>query len=107
MKKHDVAPSVRKFTPPKASGKTTLPNTPGRQAAQAKYNSQPEQIKRRAQRNKARRIAMKEGLVRKGDGKDVDHKNGNTANESASNLRVEAASVNRHFNRRSKRTKNG
>lgn len=34
-----------------------------------------EQKKRRAQRNAARREAMKEGRVRKGDGKEVDHIN--------------------------------
>lgn len=85
--------------------KTTLPNTPGRQAAQAKYNAKPEQKKRRAQRNKARRIEERKGLVHKGDGKDVDHHDGNTANESPSNLSVMRASVNRHYNRRSAKTK--
>ena len=30
--------------------------------------------KDRAQRNKARRIMEREGVVKKGDGKDVDHK---------------------------------
>jgi hypothetical protein len=85
--------------------KTTLPNTPGRQAAQARYNSKPEQIKRREQRNKARRIEMKKGAVSKGDGKDVDHVNGNTSNESPSNLRILSESINRHYNRRSSKTK--
>jgi hypothetical protein len=84
---------------------TTLPNTPGRQAAQKKYNAKPAQKKRRAQRNKARRLEEKAGRVHKGDGKDVDHVNGNTANESKSNLRVLKESVNRHYNRRSKKTK--
>jgi hypothetical protein len=84
---------------------TTLPNTPGRQAAQKKYNAKPAQKKRRAQRNKARRLEEKAGKVHKGDGKDVDHVNGNTANESKSNLRVLKESVNRHYNRRSKKTK--
>lgn len=37
------------------------------------YQGKPEQIKRRAQRNAARRAAAKKGLVRKGDGKEVDH----------------------------------
>ena len=40
----------------------------------ANYKSRPEQVKKRTSRNKARRMAMKAGLVRKGDGKDVDHK---------------------------------
>ena len=79
--------------------KTTLPNTPGRQAAQAKYNSKPEQIKRRSQRNKTRRLMEKAGLVRKGDGKDVDHKDHNTADMNRKNLRVQSPSVNRSNNR--------
>lgn len=37
------------------------------------YQGTPEQIKRRAQRNQARRDAMAEGKVHKGDGKEVDH----------------------------------
>lgn len=37
------------------------------------YHGKPEQIKRRAQRNKARAKAEKRGSVRKGDGKEVDH----------------------------------
>lgn len=38
------------------------------------YNSTPEMIRRRSANNQARRSLEKEGLVRKGDGKDVDHK---------------------------------
>lgn len=37
------------------------------------YGGTEEQKKRRAQRNAARREAMKKGQVRKGDGKEVDH----------------------------------
>lgn len=37
------------------------------------YHAKPEQKKRRADRNAARRKAMKEGRVRKGDGKELDH----------------------------------
>lgn len=40
---------------------------------QRKYNSQAEQKKNRAARNKARATAERAGRVRKGDGKDVDH----------------------------------
>lgn len=39
------------------------------------YHGTPEQIKRRAQRNKARKKAMDEGRVHKGDGKEIDHIN--------------------------------
>jgi hypothetical protein len=38
------------------------------------YNARPEQVKNRTERNAARRMLEKEGVVRKGDGKDVDHK---------------------------------
>lgn len=64
----------------------------------ALYQGKPEQIARRSARNKARRIMEKDGLVHKGDGKDVDHrtkrKHG-TLNNSRSNLRVLPKSVNR------------
>lgn len=42
-------------------------------AKEAKWEASPEQKKRRADRNAARRKAMKAGLVHKGDGKEVDH----------------------------------
>jgi hypothetical protein len=61
------------------------------------YNSRPEMIRRRGENNKARAMLMKEGKVRKGDGKDVDHKKmldkGGTNHRS--NLRVLPASRNR------------
>jgi hypothetical protein len=38
------------------------------------YHAKPEQKKRRADRNRARRKAQREGRVHKGDGKEVDHK---------------------------------
>lgn len=39
------------------------------------YHALPEQKRRRAQRNKARKEAMDDGRVHKGDGKEVDHVN--------------------------------
>ncbi len=38
------------------------------------YGGTEEQKKRRAQRNAARRKAIREGKVSKGDGKEIDHK---------------------------------
>lgn len=73
--------------------------TKARQRAQAKYNSKPIQKKRRAQRNAARAIMEKAGKVRKGDGKDVAHKNNNTANNKRSNLAVQSPAKNRSFKR--------
>jgi hypothetical protein len=77
----------------------SLPNTPARQRAQAKYNAKPEQKKRRAQRNAARRKMMKAGKVRKGDGKDVAHKDNNPHNNSMRNLLVQPPKRNRSFKR--------
>ena len=76
-------------------------NTPARQRAQAKYNSKPEQIKKRAERNAARREMMKAGKVHKGDGKDVDHKRplAKGGSNASSNLRVRSKSANRSFAR--------
>jgi hypothetical protein len=61
----------------------------------ADYHGSPEQIKRRAARNKARRRLEQEGRVAKGDGKDVDHKNHNPLDNSPANIRVRSKSANR------------
>lgn len=66
---------------------------------QRKYNSSPEQKRRRAQRNAARKKMEKAGKAKKGDGKDVDHKNYNTANNDSGNLRMMDKSKNRARNR--------
>jgi len=63
------------------------------------YHSSPEQIKKRASRNAARRLKIKTGAVSKGDGKDVDHKDRNPLNNSASNLRVQSKAANRSRNK--------
>lgn len=57
----------------------------------------------RASRNSARRSAMKKGLVHKGDGRDVDHKNSNPTDNRASNLHVMSASANRGKKENSRR----
>lgn len=64
-----------------------------------RYHGKPEQIARRSGRNKARRKMEKAGLVRKGDGKDVDHKDRNPNNNSRSNLRIQSKHVNRGRNK--------
>ena len=67
------------------------------------YGARPAQKKRRAARNAARRKLMKEGKVKKGDGKDVHHKNKGKANgklsNSSSNISVRSRSANRADNR--------
>lgn len=67
------------------------------------YHSKPEQKKRRAGRNAARRKMSAAGKVRKGDGKDVDHKDRNPKNNSKGNLRVQSKSKNRSRNSRGKK----
>ena len=63
----------------------------------AEFHGKPEQVKKRAQRVKARRMLEKEGTVSKGDGKDVDHikplKSGGTS--ARGNLRVRSVKANR------------
>ena len=59
------------------------------------YHSKPDQKKRRAGRNRARRIMTMLKRVKKGDGKDVHHKDGNPKNNSKKNLRVESKKTNR------------
>ena len=63
------------------------------------YHASPEQKKKRASRNAARATMEAKGKVRKGDGKDVDHKNGNANQNGKGNLRVQSKSVNRSFPR--------
>ena len=63
----------------------------------AAYNKKPSVQKKRVANNKARREAVKEGRVTKGDGKHVDHKvpldaGGSTAK---SNTRVVSAAANK------------
>lgn len=65
---------------------------------QRKYNESPLQKKRRADRNAARRKMEAAGKVKKGDGKDIDHKNRNTGDNSRSNLRVQSQKQNRSRN---------
>lgn len=62
--------------------------------------------KKRAQRNKARRMMEKAGLVHKGDGKDVDHKRplSKGGKTTRGNLRVDSAADNRSFPRNSDHT---
>jgi len=62
------------------------------------YHSKPEQRANRSKRVLARRKLEKEGRVSKGDGKDVDHKNGNPQDNSDDNLRVLSKSKNRSMN---------
>ena len=70
---------------------------------QRAYNGSAEQKKNRASRNAARRAAEKAGKVRKGDGRDVDHKNMNPKDNRKSNLQVMDKSKNRAKNQWAKK----
>tara|TARA_R100001594_G_scaffold58437_1_gene92401 strand:+ start:2551 stop:2772 length:222 start_codon:yes stop_codon:yes gene_type:complete len=59
------------------------------------YQGTPEQRKRNDQRKKARRKMVKAGRAKKGDGKDVHHRDSNPFNNSLRNLTILTASRNR------------
>jgi 5-methylcytosine-specific restriction endonuclease McrA len=61
------------------------------------YHGKPAQRKKRAARNAARREMEKAGKVKKGDGKEVDHKTPirKGGSNAKSNLRVTSAAKNR------------
>ena len=68
----------------------------------ANYDGTEAVKKKRAQRNKARRMLEAKGVVHKGDGKDVDHKKPLSKGGTTviSNLRAKPAAANRSFKRK-------
>jgi hypothetical protein len=61
-----------------------------------KWENSPEQVKRRMARNRARAKAIREGKVKKGDGKEVDHIGANRKGAlDNSKVRVVSKVVNR------------
>ena len=72
-------------------------------AEYAKYQGTEEQKKKRAQRNKARRKATREGKVSKGDGKDVAHRKAmDKGGKNSDGVRCASIWLNRSFKRDSK-----
>lgn len=67
------------------------------------YQGTEEQKKNRALRNKARRQAIREGKAHKGDGKDVHHVLAVSKGGANGRTKVVDDSVNRSFDRDSKR----
>jgi len=67
----------------------------------ANYQGKPEQIANRAKRNAARAEMEKKGVVKKGDGKDVDHRTpiSKGGGNGSGNLRAVPKSQNRSFAR--------
>ena len=68
------------------------------------YHGKPKQRKERAKRTKAREEMIKKGRVKKGDGKDIDHKKAirHGGSNGINNLRVREKSENRSDNGHSK-----
>ena len=79
-----------------------MPTAKKKKRSKQPYQETAEQKKKRAARNAARNKMIKAGKAKKGDGKDVDHKNGNPHDNSKSNLRVTTKKANRSFPRNSK-----
>ena len=69
---------------------------------EGKYDKSPKRMADNRARKKARSLLEKSGAAKRGDGKDVDHKNGNPRDNNPKNLR----SVGRAVNRSIKRNKN-
>ena len=68
------------------------------------YDGSPAVKKKRAQRNKARRMLEREGVVHKGDGKDVHHvKAFDKGGTNGDGLKAVPASTNRSFKRDAKK----
>lgn len=67
----------------------------------ANYQGKPDQIANRAKRNAARAEMEKKGVVKKGDGKDVDHRTpiSKGGGNGSGNLRAVPKSQNRSFAR--------
>ena len=80
-----------------------MPYKPENRPSYEPYQRTEKAKKARAQANKARRMMEREGLVHKGDGKDVDHKKplSKGGSTTRSNLRVRSASANRSYARKS------
>lgn len=77
--------------------------TPGQiKRKNAGYDARPENVAKRVKNNQARAMLEKEGRVRKGDGKDVDHKRPlrSGGSNARSNLRVQSASTNRGWRKK-------
>ena len=79
-----------------AGASATASETDAKRAAYLKqYGAKPEQRERRSARTNARNKAIRDGRASVGDGKDLDHKDGNPLNNSSKNLRM----VSQNFNR--------
>lgn len=62
---------------------------------EGRWQASEEQKHRRAQRNKARRKAIREGLVKKGDDKELDHVGSNRRGSLGNKVKVVSKTANR------------
>jgi hypothetical protein len=65
----------------------------------ANYHGKPEQMANNASRKRARRLAIKAGIIKEGDPREVGHANGNPRDNRISNLRAESVHQNRSYPR--------
>jgi len=68
-------------------------------AGEGKYDKSSKRMEDNRKRKKARYKLEQAGIAKRGDGKDVDHKNGNPRDNSKGNLRVVGRAVNRSIKR--------
>jgi len=78
-----------------------MPSSPNyiRNYKQENSNDSAKRKKNRAANNRARRLMVKAGAAKKGDGKDVSHKDNNSRNNSRSNLVMKTKRANRSYAR--------
>ena len=85
------------------TGKNRHRTAAGNRHEYEKFQSSAKAKAERASRNSARRFAIRKGLVHKGDGKDIDHRNSNPLDNRPSNIHVMSASENRGKKENSRR----
>ena len=71
-------------------------------SGEGKYDKSPKRMADNRARKKARSLLERAGKAKRGDGKDVDHKNGNPRNNSPKNLRSVGRATNRSIRRNKK-----
>lgn len=71
-------------------------------SGEGKYDKSPKRMADNRARKKARSLLEKAGKAKRGDGKDVDHKNGNPRDNSPKNLRSVGRATNRSIRRNKK-----
>ena len=71
-------------------------------AGEGKYDKSSNRMEDNRKRKKARYKLEQAGIAKRGDGKDVDHKNGNPRDNSPKNLRSVGRATNRSIRRNKK-----